>query len=58
MAHFRQIGQIGQIRGWNYNVFGDFGQALNKHGPIVTGIGQMYANSDGQWTNIRRYGKK
>ena len=37
----------------NYKVFGDFGQALNKYGPIVTGIGQIYADSDKHWTNIR-----
>ena len=38
----------------NYIVFGDFGQALNKDTPIVTGIGQIYADSDRHWTNIRR----
>ena len=25
----------------NYKVFGDFGQALDKYGPIGTGIGQI-----------------
>ena len=38
----------------NYYVFGDFGQAFDKYGPIVTGIGQIYADSDRLWTNIRR----
>ena len=37
----------------NYNVFGDFGQALDKYAPIVTGIGQIYADSDRHWTDIR-----
>ena len=39
---------------WNCNVFGDFGQALDKYGPIVTAIGQIYADSARNWTNIRR----
>ena len=38
---------------WNYNVFGDFGQALDKYAPIVTGIGQIHADGDRHWTNIR-----
>ena len=38
----------------NYMVFDDFGQALDKYVPIVTGIGQIYADSDMHWINIRR----
>ena len=38
---------------WNYTVFGDFGQALDKYATIVTGIGQIYAASDRNSTNIR-----
>ena len=49
---------------WNYIVCGDFGQALDKYAPIVTGIdkytpivtgiGQIYVDSDRHGTNIRR----
>ena len=39
----------------NYKMFDDFGQALDKHASIVAGIGQIYADSDRHWKNIRRY---
>jgi hypothetical protein len=29
-------------------------RAMDKYTPIVTGSGQIYADSDRQWTNIRR----
>jgi hypothetical protein len=39
---------------WSYKVFGDFGQELDKYVPMVTGIGQIYADSDRNWTNIHQ----
>ena len=38
----------------NSLVFDDFGQALDKYTPIVTGIRQIYAESDRNWTDIPR----
>ena len=34
-------------------VIGDFEKALDKYAPIVTGIRQIYADSDRHCTNIR-----
>ena len=39
----------------DYNVFSDFGLAFDKYAPIVTGIGQKYADSDMHLVNTRRY---